>query len=66
MTDAEQDEIIFEVDDAIKELEIILEFLKTNMPTSPIGDGFTVKELEYKIKFQRTALRTITTNLYLL
>jgi len=66
VTDTEQDEIIFDVDDAIKDLEMILEFLKTNNSTDPIGDRFTVKELEYKIKFQRAALRTITTNLYLL
>lgn len=66
MTDTQQDEIIFEVDKAIIDLEIILEYLKASSYTKPIGDGFTVKEFEYKLMFQRAALRNVTTDLYLL
>ena len=66
MTDDQQDDIIFNVDAAIKDLELLLEFLKANRPTDTIGDRFTVPELEYKLKFQRAALRAVTTDLYLL
>ena len=66
MTDNQQDDIIFEVDKAIIDLEIILEFLKASNYTKPIGDGFTVKEFEHKLKFQRSSLRTVTTDLYML
>ena len=66
MTDTQQDEIIFEVDKAIIDLEIILEYLKASNYTKPIGDGFTVKEFEYKLQFSRASLRSVTTDLYML
>ena len=66
MTDNQQDDIIFEVDKAIIDLEIILEYLKESNYTKPIGDGFTVKEFEYKLRFSRASLRAVTTDLYML
>ena len=66
MTDVQQDEIIFEVDKAIIDLEILLEFLKASNYTKPIGDGFSVKDFEHKLRFQRASLRNVTTDLYML
>lgn len=66
MTDKQQDDIIFEVDRAIIDLEQVIDFLKTINYTKSIGDGFTLKELEHKLKFQRASLRIVTTDLYML
>ena len=66
MTNDEQDELIFSIDSDIKDLEIMLEFLTSANYSNTIGDGFTLKEVEHKLKFQRAALRNITTDLFII